>query len=342
MAWLGLLSGTTIAFLSVYATKLGATSFQLSLIIAGPAAIQFLLSLPLGRWLRDRPLVRVTVLSSLWNRLGYLLLLPLPWLLEAEHQVWALIFLILIMAAPGTLLAISFNALYAEVVPVPLRAAIVGQRNAILALAMLGSAFISGILLDSVRFPLNYDLVFAVGALGALMSSYHLSRIRIKPSGDPVSRMGIPFQDAIRPGSIRMVDAMRQPIAPRLLLRRQVSVLLRIDLLRGPYGKFLLAYWVFYICLYSPSSLFPLAWVKQLNLSGTEISVGNAMVYVTMMLMSLLIRRMGARVGNKRLLILGAMFFGAYPLLTGLARGPRLYWAASLIGGVTWALVNIS
>jgi len=133
---------------------------------------------------------------------------------------------------------------------------------------------------------------------------------------------------------------MRQPIAPRLLLRRQFRSLVRIDLLRGPYGKFLLAYWIFYLCLYSPSSLFPLAWVQQLNLTGSEISIGNALVYVTMMLMSLFIRRVGVKVGNKRLLILGAALFGAYPLLTGLARGPWLYWAASLIGGVTWALIN--
>lgn len=340
MAWFGLLSGTTIAFLSVYATILGATSFQLSLIIAGPAAIQFLLSLPFGRWMRGRPLVKVTLLSSLWNRAGYLLLLPLPWLLREGQQVWTLILLTLLMAAPGTLLAIGFNALYAEVVPISQRATVVGQRNAILALAMLASSILSGLLLDHFLFPLNYALVFGAGAVGAVMSSYHLSRIRIIPSEGISPRKGIPIQDPGRPGFPRALDAMRQPIALRLLLRQKVSSLFRMDLLRGHYGRFLLAYWVFYIFLYTPSSLFPLAWVQQLNLSGSSISIGNALVYITMLLMSLVVRRVGAQVGNKRLLLLGTLMFGAYPLLTGLARGPWLYWAASLTGGITWALVN--
>jgi predicted MFS family arabinose efflux permease len=47
-----------------------------------------------------------------------------------------------------------------------------------------------------------------------------------------------------------------------------------------------------------------------------------------------------ARSGHRRVLILGALFYGAYPLFIGLAQDATLFWVASLIGGVAWALAS--
>lgn len=52
IAWIGITSGTTSSFLAIYATRLGASSWQIGLLTAGPAIINLLISLPVGRWLR--------------------------------------------------------------------------------------------------------------------------------------------------------------------------------------------------------------------------------------------------------------------------------------------------
>jgi len=39
-------------------------------------------------------------------------------------------------------------------------------------------------------------------------------------------------------------------------------------------------------------------------------------------------------------LVVGALLYCSYPLFTGLAQDARLFWVASLTGGVSWALAS--
>src|SRR4030042_822563 len=92
--------------------------------------------LPAARWLTGREIFRTTFLSSFWQRIAYLVLLPLPWLLADAYQVWALVALVAVMSVPGTLLAIAFNAMFAEAVPADWRGQVVGRRNALGAISL--------------------------------------------------------------------------------------------------------------------------------------------------------------------------------------------------------------
>lgn len=58
IAWYGLLSGSAIAFVAIYATRLGAEGWQLGVLTAAPAIIGLFLTLPAGRWLENRPIGR--------------------------------------------------------------------------------------------------------------------------------------------------------------------------------------------------------------------------------------------------------------------------------------------
>ena len=51
IAWYGLLAGSSIAFLAVYAARIGATALEIGLLTAGPAAMSLLVTMPLGQWL---------------------------------------------------------------------------------------------------------------------------------------------------------------------------------------------------------------------------------------------------------------------------------------------------
>jgi MFS family permease len=310
--WWGVLGGSTISFLNVFATRLGATSWQIGLLTAGPAIGNLLVSLPASRWLEGRPLIRSTFYSSIANRVGYLPLIVLPWLLPAASEVWAIALIVLVMSVPGAVLAIAFNSMFAEVVPADRRGHAVGWRSALVSASIVGTSLLCGWLLDWIAFPLNYQVVFAIGALGAGMSSYHLSRIRA-PSAPPVRK-----------------ESQKGADKP----------LLRLDLLRGTFGPFIGAYLLFYICQNIPVPLFPLAFVRELSLTDGAISLGNALFYLSVLLISMRVGRISDRWGHRRVLLIGSLLYSLYPLLLGSAQNATLFWLASFLGGIAWALTG--
>jgi len=64
-----------------------------------------------------------------------------------------MILITLLMALPATLLVISFNAMFAEIVPAEQRALVVGRRNALVAISTTLAAVLSGQILDRLAFP---------------------------------------------------------------------------------------------------------------------------------------------------------------------------------------------
>lgn len=337
IAGYGILAGSAIAFISVYATRLGATGIQIGLLSAGPAVVSLLLSLPAGRWLEGQVLTRAVFVTSIWNRAGYVALVILPWLLPPAAQVWAVPIVVVLMAVPGTLISIAFNAMFADVVPPAWRALVVGRRSAVLAISMTATSLACGLLLDRLPFPLNYQVVFFIGVAGSALSSYHLWRLR---PVSPALRVGRPILDAAQPGSLRFVDMLRNTLGLRFLARASARPLLRLDLLSGSFGRLLVAYLFFYLFQAMPVPLFPLFWVRNLHLTDGQISLAAALLNAATLISSLYLARISNRHGHRWVLVAGALLYGIYPLLTGLAKDVTLIWAASLLGGAIWGLAG--
>lgn len=143
IGWFGILSGSSVNFLSVYATRLGATGFQIGLLSSMAAAISLMLAIPAGRWLESQNITKAVFRTSVWSRLGYLLWVPLPWLFNEQGQVWALILIALLMAVPITPLSVGFNALFAAAVPPQWRAHVAAMRNVAYAITFMLSSLVS-------------------------------------------------------------------------------------------------------------------------------------------------------------------------------------------------------
>jgi len=334
--WYGVLSGSTMAFLAIYAARLGATTFQVSLLTAGPAVANLLISLPAGQWMQNKPLVSVAFWSSLGQRMGYVVIALLPFVFSTPGQIWMLALISLLMAVPGTVLAISFNAVLADVIDPEWRAQVVGRRNAILAFSMIATSLICGQLLDLIPPYYNYQIVFALGAAGALLSSLYVSRLRI-PSQEPVRAWSL-INDYARPGLQRMANGLRSSAGLLFLTRSRGRSLLRLDLLRSPFGTFMLACCVFYTFQYTSIPIYPLFFVRVLTLGDGQIGIGNSLFYLAMMIASIGLGVISAHLSHRGVMILGAFLFSLYPLINALAHSVALYYLASILGGAAWAL----
>jgi MFS family permease len=259
------------------------------------------------------------------------------------QQVWGIVLITLLMSVSGTIVAISFNAVFAEAVPPDWRAHVVGRRNALLAISISVTALLSGLILDQIVFPVNYQIVFALGACGSLMSSYHLKQLRlgaerlsadIRPATSPQ-----PSKNHASPGALRILGPSRA-IYWRSLLPSRGRPLLRLDLLRSGFGPFMLAFLAFYTFQFFPLPIFPLYYVRELHLTDGAISLGSALFNGMVMVGSLRLSQISRRYGARWLLVVSALAFGQYPLLIGLAHNATLFWVSSLTGGLVYAFLS--
>jgi len=341
IAWFGILNGSTLSFLSIYATRLGADAFHIGLLSAGPAIVGLLFTLPAGRWLQHRPVGGAVFWSAVLARLGYLLFALLAFLLPPSQQVLSLILIVLAMTIPNTVLSIGFNALYASAVAPEWRAYVSGIRNAMLSLVFVITSLLCGWLLNQLPFTLGYIVIFGLGFSGAVMSTVHLWFLRhitghTEP-GPPQIRGTL--GDLARPGDIRILGmSLRTSIAPRAFARGMN--LLRVEVLRGAYGQVLAALLLFHIALQLPMPLMPLRWVDQLHFSDGDISLGTAIFHSAVLIGSLCIGQLARRFGNHRMTVIGGMLLTVYPLLTAIMTNLSVYLLVSFLGGLAWSLVG--
>ncbi|HEY5730241.1 MAG TPA: MFS transporter [Anaerolineales bacterium] len=321
IAWFGVLSGSVINFLSIYATRIGATELQIGLIGAMSAVVNLFLAIPAGRWLSKRNTNRAIFWTSVFYRIGFIFFIFLPWLFDDNAQVIAIILITFFMAIPLTPLGVGFNALFAEAVPDRFRAHVAGTRNIMLAVTFILSSLISGYILDKIPFPIGYQIVFGIGAFGALMSSYHLYFVR-------------PVQDKVPTPQTAPAPA-KQTVSPR-----GISSILRLDILSSSFKRVLLALLAFHLAHNLTTPIYPLYNVRVLELNDNHIGIGQALYYLTMLIGSMRLRNIVHRLGHKKVTGIGVIGMSLYPLLLAFTHEVWQFYAIALIGGFTWAWTN--
>ncbi len=342
VAWYGLLSASVLAFQAVYVARLGGSTLQVGLLTAGPAIVNLLVAMPFGRWLPRRPINKAVFWASLSHRLFYLLWIPLPWLLAPPAQVWALIGLIIAMSVPGTGLVIGFNALFAEAVPPSWRGYVAGVRNALLAVTSVVGSLVCGRILTAMPFPGGYQVVFAIGAVAALMSTLHHRFVR------PLTDRDVPAQAMPLAGAaVCEADQAALPVLARpatllsLLLHAGGSGL-RTEILRSPFQKVLLVLFAFHITQYLAVPVAPVFMVEVLHLQDQQIGLATAAFWVFAFAGSMLLAGLSARRGHQWVTGMGAMLMAFYPGFMALSSGSGMAFVliASAIGGLGYALMS--
>ncbi len=172
------------------------------------------------------------------------------------------------------------------------------------------------------------------------MSSLHLWFVR--PAEDMPSRprTGRGLGDLARPGAGQTWGQMVLATVGLRYLVRKMRPLLRPRVFRQPFGTIIILLFLFHLGQYLAIPLFPVFWVNDLNLTDAQISLGNAMFYLTVFLGSTQLGYITARFGNKRLMVMGIMAMSSYPILTALTTNLTIFLITAAVGGLAWSVVG--
>lgn len=319
-AWFGLLSGLTATFMSVFALRLGATAGQVGWLTALPALVNVVWLIPAARLIeRQRQRLPLILRAGLLQRLGYLLLALMPFLL-ISGRVEALIVINTLVTLPAAVISTAVTSLLPDLTSLQHRGQVISARWLILAVMATIAALGGGKLLDLVPVPLNYQVLLGGGALLSLFSLRYLRRIQVP--------------DAV-------IARRASPPRRRYSWQRVRETLVNIRSHRA-FMRFTLASFVFYWGLYLPAALWSIIRVRDLGASDTWIGLIAVVVDAATIGGYYLWGKVRVRRGDRWVLVVTGLGVTAYSLVTALV--PTIEWMllTSLLGGLSWSGCNLA
>lgn len=322
--WFGVLSGVTTTFLEVFAVRLGATSFQIGLLTALPALVNVVVPVPAARLLDQRG-KRLSLLlrTVVWQRLAYMLLALAP-LLGTSLRVPVLVLLVALATVPAAVLNLGITVLIGDLASPHDRALVVSRRNVILSVTTVLVAMAGGWWLDFIPFPVNYQVLFGVGACASLLSLRYLRRIRLLEV----------------PSAVRSAE-------PAGLQWGQVREAWRRLATQQKFLQFVGSAFVYHWGLYLPAALYSIYRVRILGASDRWIGSFTTLHTLATIVGYWLAGRLARRWGEERMLVWSAGGLAFYPILTALSTtlSPLLgvsVWGGLVGAGLSLALFNVS
>ena len=316
IGWFGVLTGTTLAFLSVFATRIHASGQQIGFISAGPAIVNLIFTLPAGLLLTKFNLNKSIFWASVLNRMFYAVLIFLPLIGRNDLSIWLIISSTLIMNIPGSVLSVGFTVFFGEAVPPEWRSMVAGIRNAVVGLVTMIFTLVSGQILKHFSLETGYAIVFAIGFLGAAMSSFHLFKVK-RVIGKPIGEAPIELPPVVKPQSR-----------------------INLSFLRGQFGKIVGLLVIFHFFQFLPAAIFPLFQINHLGLDEQNISIGSTLFYMMQFIISLRLAPMVRRSKNLKVMGIGMILYGFYPLFLPLCSNAWFFYGVSAVGGLAMGLIG--
>jgi MFS family permease len=318
-AWFGVLNGIASTFVSVFAIRLGASNREIGWLAALPALINVFWLIPSARLIeRQRRRLPIILWTGFLQRLGYLLIALMP-LFIYSHRVEAVIILNALITLPTAIINVAVTSLMADLTSIEKRARMVSTRNVLLSFVGMVVVLGGGKLLDLIPFPLNYQLLFGLGAGTSLLSLYYLKRIQVP--------------DAV---------IARHQARPKELLTLRLRRFVRTVTGQRDFMRFAGAIFVFHWGLYLSAPLYSVYRVRDLYASDSWVGFLATVFSATTILSYLWWGKVTEKHGNRLVLIISSLGLALYPTLTGLS--PRLepLIIVSVIGGMFSASYNLS
>jgi MFS family permease len=312
IAWWGIANGVWLTYLSVFAVRLGASAAWLGALAALPALVNMIWAIPSARMVERAPRRLPLVLrAGFYQRLAWLGVALVPFFFQEHLGVVALVALAGLTTFPAATATVAFTNLLADLVPPQDRARVVSIRSVLVSATTTITVLVCGPILDAIPPPANYQVVFGVAFIAAMMSLRCVSRLQV-PDETTVIHRDRPKQWI--GASIR--NSVRQVTSEKAFVWYVVSSL------------------IFNWGIYFPTPLFNIYRIRNLGASDTWIGVLTMVDSVVTIFSYLVWGRLAPRWGNRKVLIVGAFGMVAFPILTGLFRSLPLLIIPSVIAGV--------
>ncbi|HNT77371.1 MAG TPA: MFS transporter [Anaerolineae bacterium] len=320
--WAAILSAAA-AFNATFAVRLGASNQMIGWLSSVPALLAVFLYIPAARFLERRARRTPWIWGSLFlARVGYGLIVMLPWVIPAQYQGAALVWLLIAISVPSTFFATGFNPLLADVIPERDRARVFANRNIINGMVVATLTFLAGRWLDRAAqidwatFPRNFQILYVIGFLGAATSSWYLLKIKV-PDSKVIAPE--PQEHGAHPRPAQIIANARRFVADN-----RGFVRITANTLAFGFGDWLLApvYTIFFLRHLGASD----GWV---GLNSTLANVGVIVGYT-------LWRKWIEQLGHNRTLLITIPLSACYPFLVSLFPNLTLI----LIWGIFINLIN--
>lgn len=308
--WAGLATGA-IGFNAPFVLKLGGAAELVNLMAALPALMAIVFSIPAARFLESRPNRKPWIVGSL--ALGRLFFLPIalaPWLLPQPWQAASVVAWTTVQAIPIALFNTGFLAAIGDICPPDMRPRLFAARNIILAGSMALSALLSGLWLERVAFPLNYQILNVVALALSQISTLDISRIRFPAHAAAAIPAGAAPDSAGR---------QRDPLA----------WLSRLRTLADEYRGFVninIATLIGWVGVWAAGPLYTIYFVNTLQLGEVWLGVNATLGQIGLILGSAIWTRIVTRKGAHWTLMRALLLCWLYPILIVL-----MPWAAPIL-----------
>jgi MFS family permease len=186
-------------FIPVLAGKLGATNTHFAMLSSIPALLSIVVTLPasivLDRFRRQKPIIAGMILLS---RFCYLLMAFVP--LLKLSPITALIALVGVYTATNSVIAVAYQSMMGEIIPVSYRNRVFAQRNVWTGFTGMAVALVAGWGIDQFSYPYGYQAAFLLGFAASLAETWYFNKLRIPseeaPEPDSGADAAVPERDA--------------------------------------------------------------------------------------------------------------------------------------------------
>ena len=311
--------GAAAAFNAAFAIRLGASNTVVGLLSSLPALLAVLVLIPSGQILGRRTKRMPLIISTLFlHRLAYFFVGLIPFI-AGIPQGEAVVFLIIAAAPLAHFFGVGWNSMLADVIPENQRARVFAVRSILAAGVTTAGIFLFGIWLENVPFALNYQLMYIIGFVASLLSTYLITKLRVPDSVLPP------------PKPKQVVQWRKMPAQARLALRDQH------DFVRMMINTFLHG-----LGLWMVAPLYTLYFMRRLGASDGWIGLNGTLANLTPILGFYVWQHGINRWGENRVLKSTIILLGLYPLAVGLAPGLEVILLCTAINGLIVPAVNLS
>lgn len=287
----GLVSGVA-TFLPVFLARLGASNMLVGLLSALPALAGALFALPVGSFLgRQKNIVPWYSKARIWVLGSYALFGLMPFLFPESAIPWAVIAIWALVTIPSTIVNVAFTLVMSGVAGPQRRMYLMSRRWGILGITTSLTVALVGVILETIVFPLNYQIIFIASFLGGVLSYIFSSAITL-PDNPPSQQKTAPsWISLIKQGwqGLRSTPAFAAFVSSSFIFRCGIGMGL---------------------------PLFPLYWVRVAQASDASIGLISMANSSVLLVAYFAWANWARRYGAAKVLIVTSLGLGLYPLMT--------------------------